>query len=63
MTQAKITTAPAFMDDEERDLIEGFDAAIDRGDIKPQSEPELNTICDHWAAALAHTRHQLHTIA
>jgi predicted DNA binding CopG/RHH family protein len=42
--------APPFFDDEERELIESFDEALERGEVAPNSPEELATINAEWKA-------------
>lgn len=44
---------PPFFDEEERELIEGFEAAIDRGEILPNTPEELAEAGARFKAAVA----------
>ena len=47
MTREK---APAFLDDEEREVIESFEAALDSGAVRPSPPDAREKASDEWQA-------------
>lgn len=45
-----------FLDNEEKDLIESFEAALDAGDIVPPGAQELEVMRQEWKDVLANTQ-------
>ena len=43
---------PSYIDDEERQIMESLDAAMDRGAIRPKSAEEVAEINAHWQRVL-----------
>ena len=43
---------PPYLDDEERQMMESLDAAMDRGEIKPKTADEVAKINEHWNEVL-----------
>lgn len=39
---------PPYLDDEERQMMESLDTAMDRGEIKPKTAEEVAKINAHW---------------
>ena len=39
---------PPYLDDEERQMMESLDAAMDRGEIQPKTAEEVAKINTHW---------------
>lgn len=44
-----------YLDDEEKDLIESYEAAIDAGLVVPKTEAELAPIREHWKQLVRNT--------
>jgi peptidyl-tRNA hydrolase len=44
-----------FLDEEEKDLIESFEAAVDAGEIAPHTAEEIETIRQDWKGVLDNT--------
>ena len=44
-----------FLDEEEKDLVTGFEAAIEDGTILPQTAKETESIRDEWQGRLQNT--------
>jgi hypothetical protein len=47
--------SPLYLDDEEKNLIEGIEAALDAGQIVPPSEAELEIIRAKWQTLVSNT--------
>ena len=45
-----------FLDEEEKDLVRGFEAAIDEGAISPQTTVEREAVRDEWKGILDNTQ-------
>ena len=55
-TEPAFDPAPPFFDEEEREIVESFEAALERGEFQPNSPEELAKINAEWKAIVEASR-------
>ena len=52
MDKTKMSYDPPYLDEEERDMMESFHAALDAGEISAPTDAERAKLNEHWQAVL-----------
>ena len=58
----RIEPAPPFFDGEEREIIETFEAALEKGEVQPNSPEELARINAEWKSIVEAARGRKATV-
>ena len=55
-TESHPDSAPTYFDEEEREIIESYEAALERGEVQQNSPEELARINEEWKAVVEASR-------